>query len=125
MTGVGVNVLYHNDGHGTFSQVPNAGGLADATHGITEGTVCSFVDYDNDGFMDVAFAGETTESLYHNNGDGTFTDVTATSRLNPRENSNAIAWGDYNKDGLLDLYISRGETLGPGIIGRHALSQQW
>src|SRR5438132_294705 len=54
-----VNVLYHNNGNGTFTQVPNAGGLANAT-----GTVCSFADYDNDGFMDVAFAGDgTTEAV--------------------------------------------------------------
>ena len=107
-----VNVLYHNNGNGTFTQVPNAGGLANVA-----GSVCSFVDYDNDGFMDVAFAGETSESLYRNNGNGTFTDVTATSGLNSRQNSNAIAWGDYNNDGLLDLYISRGAPLGQGLLG--------
>jgi enediyne biosynthesis protein E4 len=66
VTGVGYNVLYHNNGDGTFTQIPNAGGLGDATHGVVEGTVCSFADYDNDGFMDVAFAGNgTTEALYH------------------------------------------------------------
>ena len=114
----GVNVLYHNNGNGTFSQIPNAGGLADATHGVTEGTVCSFVDYDNDGFMDVAFAGNgTAEALYYNNGNGTFTDVTATSGLSPQANSTAIAWGDYNNDGFLDLYISRGDPVGAGHLG--------
>ena len=107
-----VNVLYHNNGNGTFSQVPDAAGLANAT-----GIICSFADYDNDGFMDVAFTGNgTSEALYHNDG-GTFTNVTASSGLNPRENSNAIAWGDYNNDGLLDLYISRGDPVGEGLLG--------
>lgn len=118
VTGTGVNVLYHNNGNGTFTQVLGAGGLATATHGVTEGTVCSFADYDNDGFMDVAFAGNgTAEALYRNNGNGTFTDVTATSGLNPRSNSNAIAWGDYDNDGFLDLYISRGSPGGGGLLG--------
>lgn len=114
----GVNVLYHNNGDSTFSQVPNAGGLADATHGVTEGTVCSFADYDNDGFMDVAFGGNgTAEALYRNNGDGTFTDVTDVSGIIARQNSNAIAWGDYNNDGFLDLYVSRGDPAGQGLLG--------
>jgi len=107
-----VNVLYHNNGNGTFTEVLNAGGLANVA-----GDVCSFADYDNDGFMDVAFSGDTNESLYRNNGNGTFTDVTDSAGLIPRQNSQAIAWGDYNNDGLLDLYISRGDPLGHGLLG--------
>ena len=111
------NVLYHNNGNGTFSVVAGAAGLADATHGVTEGSICSFADYDNDGFMDVVFGGNnTTEALYHNNRNGTFTDVTTAAGLTPKANSQGIAWGDYNNDGLLDLYISRGKSSGRGIL---------
>ena len=113
----GINVLYHNNGDGTFSVVPGAGGLEDAEHGVDEGTLCSFVDYDNDGFMDVAFSGNgVSEALYHNNGNGTFTDVTLASGLTPRGNALGIAWGDYDNDGLLDLYISRGKQNGMGVL---------
>jgi hypothetical protein len=113
----GINVLYHNNGDGTFSVVPGAGGLEDAEHGLDEGTLCSFADYDNDGFMDVAFSGNgVSEALYHNNGNGTFTDVTLASGLTPRGNALGIAWGDYDNDGLLDLYISRGKQNGMGVL---------
>ncbi len=109
------NVIYRNNGDGTFTQVPGAGGLADATHGVTAGSVVSFADYDNDGWMDPAFSGNgTAEALYHNNRDGTFTDVTTAAGLTPRVNSQGLAWGDYNNDGLIDLYIPHGSSSGTG-----------
>ena len=109
------NVIYHNNGDGTFTQVPGAGGLADATHGVTEGSIVSFADYDNDGWMDVAFSGNgTAEALYHNNRDGTFTDVTTAAGLTPAVNSQGLAWGDYNNDGLIDLYVPHGNSSGNG-----------
>jgi ASPIC and UnbV/FG-GAP-like repeat len=111
------NVLYHNNGDGTFTSVDGAAGLADATHGVTEGSIVSFADYDNDGWMDVAFSGNgTAEALYHNNRDGTFTDVTDAAGLKPKVNSQGLAWGDYNNDGLLDLYVSRGKSSGTGVL---------
>jgi hypothetical protein len=102
------NRLYKNNGDGTFTQVADAAGLADATLGAYHGTICSFADYDNDGFMDVAFSGERNV-LYRNSG-GTFVDVTAAAGMATSRNSTGIAWGDYNNDGLLDLYIARGTT---------------
>jgi len=112
---IAANVLYHNNGDGTFTQVPGAAGLADATHGVTEGSIVSFADYDNDGLMDVAFSGNgTADALYHHNADGTFADVTSTAGLTPKTNSQGLAWGDYNNDGLLDLYVSRGSSNGNG-----------
>jgi hypothetical protein len=113
----GINVLYHNNGDGTFSVVPGAGGLEDAEHGVDDGTICSFADYDNDGYVDVAFSGNgVSEALYHNNGNGTFTDVTLASGLTPRGNALGLAWGDYDNDGLLDLYVSRGKQNGMGVL---------
>ena len=112
------NVLYHNNGDGTFTSVPGAGGLADAEHTVTEGSIVSFADYDNDGYMDVVMGGNgASEALYHNNGDGTFTDVTDVAGLAVGVNTQGLAWGDYNNDGLLDLYISRGTTSGNGALG--------
>jgi enediyne biosynthesis protein E4 len=106
----GLNVLYHNDGNGSLTIVPNAGGLADASLGKGYGSIISFADYDNDGFMDVAITGDgDTEALYRNQGDGTFVDVTAASGITPQPNGKGISWGDYNNDGFLDLFIARGQ----------------
>jgi hypothetical protein len=116
MQDAGVNVLYKNDGDGTFTEVANAAGLADATHGVVEGTIMSFADYDNDGYMDVVIAGNgTAEALYHNDG-GTFSEVTTAAGLTPKANALGLAWGDYDNDGKLDLYISRGNQSGNGFL---------
>ena len=113
----GANRLYKNNGDGTFTMIANAGGLGAATFGNHGGAVTSFVDYDNDGWMDVAFSGESTsEALYRNRGDGTFVDRTVTAGLGRIEPCEGIAWGDYNNDGFLDLYIARGNVNGNGTL---------
>ena len=105
----GANRLYKNNGDGTLTQIADAAGLATATLGSDEGFICSFADYDNDGLMDVAFSGVgAPEALYRHQSDGTFSDVTAAAGLKPRKPTQGIAWGDYNNDGLLDLYVARG-----------------
>ena len=111
------NALYHNNGDGTFTAVDGTGGLATANHGVTEGSIVSFADYDNDGWMDVVIGGNgSSEALYHNDQDGTFSDVTDVSGFTPKVNTQGLAWGDYNNDGLIDLYVSRGKATGGGIL---------
>ncbi len=78
-------------------------------------------DYDNDGWLDLAvtsaYGGAT---LYHNNGDGTFTDVSLTSGLDASTNTFGVAAGDYNNDGFTDLYITRsGFYMGEGQLFRN------
>ena len=89
----GVNILYRNNGDGTFTQVPDAAGLANATQGDVEGLTMSFADYDNDGFMDVVIGGNgSKEALYRNEG-GTFVDVTSAAKLKPKKNSTRAGLG--------------------------------
>jgi ASPIC and UnbV/FG-GAP-like repeat len=110
---IGRNRLYRNNGNRTFTMISGAGGLEDATFGTHGGAVTSFIDYDNDGFMDVAFSGEaTSEALYRNNGNGTFSDVSAAVGLSRRKPCQGIAWGDYNNDSYLDLFVARGSLGG-------------
>ncbi len=105
----GANVLYKNNGNGTFTIVPNGAGLAKATSGLDHGSIISVADYDNDGFMDVAMTGDgDAQALYKNMGSGTFVDVTAAAGIRPKKSGKGLAWGDYNNDGLLDLVIARG-----------------
>gem|GEM_PF-6081247 len=114
---IAVNALYHNDGDGTFTSVEEFGDLKTANNGVDEGSIVSFADYDNDGWMDVAIGGNgSSEALYRNNHDGTFTDVTAAAGILPRPNAQGLAWGDYNNDGLIDLYVSHGKATGGGVL---------
>ncbi|MFZ0233315.1 MAG: CRTAC1 family protein [Candidatus Acidiferrales bacterium] len=101
------NRLFRNDGHGIFTDVTDAAGLAGT--GYDNGVAVG--DYDNDGFPDLFVAGVHHNTLYHNNGDGTFTDVTAKAGLNHLDAkygplwSVAAVWVDVNGDGLLDLFV--------------------
>jgi hypothetical protein len=98
------NRLYRNNRDGTFTDVTEKAGLI--RNGWAEGVTIG--DYDNDGFEDifVTYWGENV--LYHNNGDGTFTDVTRRAGLLHGGNhwGAGCTWVDYNRDGLLDLFVS-------------------
>jgi hypothetical protein len=101
--------LFHNNGDGTFSDVSHKAGIDNPlgrAMGLTAG------DYDNDGWPDIYIANDTMESyLYHNNHDGTFTNVAqdvnvafgangeATSAMNP-------IFGDYENRGWQDIFVS-------------------
>jgi enediyne biosynthesis protein E4 len=95
--------LYHNNHDGTFSDVSAKSGLnfCGWGYGVAIG------DYDNDGWEDVYITGFHGSALYHNNHDGTFTDVTAKAGVaNAGEWGTSAAFGDYDNDGYLDLFVA-------------------
>ena len=98
------NFLYRNIGDGTFTNVGAEAGVNDQRD--SNGGVV-WADYDNDGDPDLYVANRNQpNALFRNNGDGTFTDVGATAGLDDDGNSEGVAWGDYNNDGWLDLYVA-------------------
>ncbi len=100
------NRLLRNRGDGTFEDVTLKAGLAGTQMDFSFGVAVG--DYDNDGYEDLFVANAGRNILYHNNGDGTFTDVTAQSGLAKPANllSVGAAWFDFDNDGLLDLVVS-------------------
>jgi hypothetical protein len=111
------NRLYRNNGDDTFSDVTDAAGVRGvADTGFTSymGNQfgASWADFDNDGDPDLLLTRIGPEVLYMNNGDGTFTDVSAGSGINPGNaavdtlESSGATWWDFNRDGHLDLYVS-------------------
>ncbi len=99
------NLLYENNGDGTFTSVANGAGLAKATFDNYHGTICSFADYDNDGFMDAGFSG--LKNALYKNMQGLFVAVSDSAGIPKLNDGRGISWGDYNNDGLLDLYVAR------------------
>ena len=97
------NALYHNNGDGTFTDVTGKAGVGGPDDAY--GMAASCADYDNDGFLDIYVCNYGQNVLYHNNHDGTFTDVTAKSGLASPGWSLAAPWFDYNGDGLLDIFV--------------------
>jgi hypothetical protein len=101
------NCLLHNQGDGNFEDVTEQAGLTGSQIGFCYGVAAG--DYDNDGHTDLFVAASPTNVLYHNQGDGSFVDVTERSGLGkcpPDTLSMQGAWFDYDNDGLLDLVLS-------------------
>jgi len=99
--------LLRNRGDGTFDEVTHKAGLEGANLGYSFGVAVG--DYDNDGYPDLFICNAGRNTLYHNNGNGTFTDVTESSGIGgkpPNTLSIDAAWFDYDNDGLLDLIVS-------------------
>ena len=127
VTNYGPNVFYRNNGNGTFSEFTREAGLENELSGIGS----TFLDYDLDGFLDLyvgnyveydpdyqyyyaaqrfpgplAYHGQP-DVLYHNNGDGTFTDVTVKAGVyNPEGRAMGVTSGDIDDDGDWDIFVS-------------------
>jgi hypothetical protein len=132
VTGFGGNILYHNNGNGTFADVTKKAGVGAGGWSASAG----FFDYDNDGKLDLfvtryvdwsfktnRHCGENkpgyraychpdnwdgaTDILYHNNGDGTFTDVSVKAGVaNPRGKGLGVSFADYDGDGFTDIFVA-------------------
>jgi hypothetical protein len=101
------NLLFHNNGDGTFTDVSESSGIF--KH-VGKGMGVAFADYDNDGFVDVFVANDTLRNfLFHNNGNGTFTEVGLLSGVAYPENGRSVAgmgvdFRDIDNDGLPDIF---------------------
>lgn len=130
VTNFGENVLYRNNGDGTFTDATNDAGIVGEP---CFSTGSAFADYDNDGWLDLIVVNyvlvdlkaapdctqagipaycrpedfpPASDSLYRNNGDGTFTDVTHDAGLTALGRGLGAIWTDVDNDGSLDLYIA-------------------
>lgn len=104
------NSLLQNDGTGKFKDVTFDAGLA-ANHYPTQ--TASWADYDNDGHLDLYIGNEhrpggvpAPSQLFHNNTDGTFTDVADKAGVRNMRFAKSVVWGDYDADGFVDIYVS-------------------
>lgn len=109
------NILFHNNRDGTFNKVTNTAVSLEAR----DWRGCAWADYDNDGNLDLFVVSDNSRGfpsqneLFRNNGDGTFTKMTAASvgAIVPGGgNSDGPAWGDYDRDGFLDLFVATFDT---------------
>jgi hypothetical protein len=134
VTQFGRNVLYHNNGNGTFTDVTDKAGVAGIASGTMFHGGATFFDYDRDGRLDLYVGGYVTLDkdsprycdfvdirtncppsvykgspaiLYHNNGDGTFTDVTSAAGIYQPDGKNlSVAAVDYDDDGWPDIFVA-------------------
>ena len=101
------NALYHNNKDGTFTDVSQKAGVAgNLTKQYRTGVAVG--DYDNDGHLDIYVTAFGPNTLYHNNGDGTFSDVTSKAGVagGATEWSTSTGFIDFDRDGDLDLYVT-------------------
>lgn len=105
------NVLYRNNGDGTFTDVTQRARVPGKgfAMGVTAG------DFDNDGFVDLYVTNYNSAILYHNRGDGTFEDVTEKAGVDNSRWGVGAAFFDYDRDGLLDLFVGNYLKFDPAI----------
>ena len=103
----GENALFHNNGDGTFTDVAESAGVADAE---AKGNGGCAADYDNDGDQDLFVTNWGVSKLFRNDGNGAFTNAAESAGLSDPDatyRSMGCAWGDYDRDGALDFIVVR------------------
>jgi len=111
------NLLFHNNGDGTFTDVSESSGIL--KH-VGKGMGVAFADYDGDGFTDVFVANDTYRNfLFHNNGDGTFTETGIVSGVAYSESGKSVAgmgvdFRDVDNDGRPDIFMT--DMFGEGFL---------
>jgi hypothetical protein len=101
----GKNQLYRNNGDETFSEVGDSLGLA--LESDVNSAAAVWGDLDNDGWLDLYVTNKSVpDQLFHNNGDGTFTEISFEAGIYHLGNPKALNLADVNNDGFLDIYIS-------------------
>ncbi|WP_411767179.1 FG-GAP-like repeat-containing protein [Winogradskyella sp. A3E31] len=103
------NYLYKNNGDGTFTDVSVEAGIDRSKHA----SFCSaWIDINNDGWQDLYISNDkrnfdhNKNLMYKNNGDGTFTDISASSNTDILIDAMTVTVGDYNRDGYFDIYVT-------------------
>ena len=99
------NALYRNNGDGTFTDVTDKAGVACGQMG-NFGMGAAAADFDGDGWQDLYVTNYGTNVLFHNNGNGTFTNVTDKAGVAAPNWSTCATWFDYDNDQKLDLFVS-------------------
>src|SRR5215472_4097937 len=111
------SALYHNNGDGTFSDVTERAGVAAENH---YGQGVAIADYDNDGYPDIYVTGYQRAILYHNNHDGTFTDVTENAGIGkPEAKGMGVVLADFNNDGWTDIAVANDSWPNFLFINKH------
>jgi enediyne biosynthesis protein E4 len=105
------NALYKNNRNGTFTDVTEKAGVGG---GNSYGMGVAIGDFNNDGFPDLLVTAYGRPTLYRNNGNGTFTDITEKAGLAGPKWTTSAVWFDYDHDGLLDLFLCSFVRYGPG-----------
>ncbi|MDX1479730.1 MAG: CRTAC1 family protein, partial [Saprospiraceae bacterium] len=108
------NRMYRNNGDGTFTDVTAFTGTADSTR---QSWCATFFDYNNDGWEDLYVANDRNvfrNALYHNNGDGTFSDVSAATGTDILIDAMNVGVADYDNNGFLDIYVTNTPFSGTG-----------
>ncbi len=112
------NSLFHNEGNGTFVEMTEAAGLDVENNRYSFS--CAWGDADGNGLLDLFVSNDFgTSQLYRNNGNGTFTDVSAQAGVEGVGAGMACCWGDYDNDGRQDAYVpSMWEAAGQRVAGQ-------